>query len=249
MMEKQDISAGVDKNLTKKLHVTDFIRTFAAKFGKVTSIMLPFDSRKSRKFPRISQWLASDAHTYMAWVAPAVLLIRVMREPTWAKCRRVCPRLLFLLIAIMPMAATAQNSLHAKSTRTYKLKNSKTHSTMPQIIKVSGGLFSSGELIRINPSNNSIESSGNGGRSWIPRCTNTSYGTFRDLLLVGREILAVTSRGLFVSTNAARSFSPRCVNTSYGEFLNLQDEGNTLLANTSKGLYYSTNGGRSWVRR
>ncbi len=120
---------------------------------------------------------------------------------------------------------------------------------MPQIIKTGGGLFSSGELIRINPSNNSIESSGNGGRSWIPRCTNTSYGTFRDLLLVGREILVATSRGLYVSTNSARSFSPRCVNSSYGEFINLQDEGNTLLANTSKGLYYSTNGGRSWVRR
>ena len=120
---------------------------------------------------------------------------------------------------------------------------------MPQIIKTGGGLFSKGELLRINPSNNTIESSGNGGRSWSPRCTNASYGTFRDLLLVGREILAVTSRGLYVSTNSARSFSPRCVNTSYGDFLNLQDEGNTLLANTSKGLYYSTNGGRSWVRR
>ena len=120
---------------------------------------------------------------------------------------------------------------------------------MPQIIKIGGGLFSSGELIRINPSNNSIESSGNGGRSWIPRCTNTSYGTFRDLLPVSREILAVTSRGLYVSTNSGRSFSPRCVNSSYGEFLNLQDEGSTLLANTTKGLYYSTNGGRSWVRR
>ena len=250
MMEKQDISAGVDKNLTKKLHVTDFIRTFAAKFGKVTSIMLPFDSRKSRKFPRISQWLASDAHTYMAWVAPAVLLIRGVREPTWTRWRRVCLRLLFLLIAIMPIAATAQNSLHAESIRTYKLKNSKTyHNTMPQIIKVGGGLFSSGELIRINPSNNTIEVSANGGRSWSPRCTNASYGTFRDLLLVGSEILAATSRGLYVSTNAARSFSPRCVNTSYGDFLNLQDEGNTLLANTTKGLYYSTNGGRSWVRR
>ena len=120
---------------------------------------------------------------------------------------------------------------------------------MPQIIKTGGGLFSSGELIRINPSNTSIESSGNGGRSWIPRCTNTSYGTFRDLLPVGHEILAVTSRGLYVSTNSGRSFSPRCVNCSYGEFLNLQDEGSTLLANTTKGLYYSTNGGRSWVRR
>ena len=249
-MEKQDISAGVDKNLTKKLHVTDFIRTFAAKFGKVTSIMLPFDSRKSRKFPRISQWLASDAHTYMAWAAPAVLLIRGVREPTWTRWRRVCLRLLFLLIAIMPMAATAQSNRQAKSTRTYKLKNSKTHSTMPQIIKTGGGLFSKGELLRINPSNNTIESSANGGRSWVIRCNNTSYGTFRDLLAYGREILAATSRGVYVSTNAGRSFSPRCVDTvSYGDFLNLQDEGDTLLANTTRGLYYSTNGGRSWVRR
>ena len=248
------------KNSSKKLHRIDILRKFA--FGMTVirdghrtlrtmiSVTLPFDSRKSRKLKRISQWIANDAHAlYMAWAAPAVLLIRVVREPTWAKYRRVCPRLLFLLIAIMPMAAVSQNSRQTEST-TYKLKNSKTyHNTMPQIIKVGGGLFSKGELIRINPSNNSIESSGNGGRSWIPRCTNTSYGTFRDLLLVGREILAVTSRGLYVSTNSARSFSPRCVNTSYSDFLNLQDEGSTLLANTTRGLYYSTNGGRSWVRR
>lgn len=121
---------------------------------------------------------------------------------------------------------------------------------MPQMIKVGGGLFSKEELLRINPSNNAIEVSTNEGRSWSPRCTNTSYGTFRDLLPVGNEILAATSRGLYVSTNSARGFSPRCTNSSsYGDFLNLQDEVNTLLANTSKGLYYSTNGGRSWVRR
>lgn len=249
------------KNSSKKLHPIDILRKFASgmavvsdclrtlRTSKMISITLPFDSRKSRKLKRISQWIASDAHTYMAWAAPAVLLIRVVREPTWAKYRRVCPRLLFLLFAIVPMAATSQTSSQAKSA-IYKQKNSKTHHTMPQIIKVGGGLFSKGELLRINPSNNTIEMSTNGGRSWIPRCTNTSYGTFRDLLLVGREILATTSRGLFVSTNAARSFSPRCTNTSsYGDFLNLQDEGSTLLANTSKGLYYSTNGGRSWVRR
>ena len=250
------------KNSSKKLHPIDILRKFASgmavvsdclrtlRTSKMISITLPFDSRKSRKLKRISQWIASDAHTlyHRAWAAPAVLLIRVVREPTWAKYRRVCPRLLFLLIAIMPMAAVSQNSRQTEST-TYKPKNSKTHHTMPQIIKVGGGLFSKGELIRINPSNNTIEVSTNGGRSWSPRCTNTSYGTFRDLLLVGREILAATSRGLYVSTNSARSFSPRCVNASYGEFLNLQDEGNTLLANTSKGLYYSTNGGRSWVRR
>ena len=248
------------KNSSKKLHPIDILRKFASgmavvsdclrtlRTSKMISITLPFDSRKSRKLKRISQWIASDAHTYMAWAAPAVLLIRVVREPTWAKYRRVCSRLLFLLIAIMPMAATSQTSSQAKSA-IYKPKNSKTHHTMPQIIKVGGGLFSKGELIRINPSNNTIEVSTNEGRSWSPRCTNASYGTFRDLLPVGREILATTSRGLFVSTNAARSFSPRCVNTSYGEFINLQDEGSTLLANTSKGLYYSTNGGRSWVRR
>lgn len=248
------------KNLSKKLHHNDILHKFAfgmtvIRDGRRTlrtmiSVTLPFDSRKSRKLKRISQWIASDAHAlYMAWAAPAVLLIRVVREPTWAKCRRVCPRFLFLLIAIMPVAAVSQNSRQAEST-TYKPKNSKTyHNTMPQIIKTGGGLFSKEELLRINPSNNAIEVSTNEGRSWSPRCTNASYGTFRDLLLVGREILAATSRGLYVSTNAARSFSPRCVNTSYGDFLNLQDEGNTLLANTSKGLYYSTNGGRSWVRR
>lgn len=249
------------KNSSQKLHAIDILRKFASgmavvsdclrtlRTSKMISITLPFDSRKSRKLKRISQWIASDAHTYMAWAAPAVLLIRVVREPTWAKYRRVCSRLLFLLFAIMPMAAVSQNSRQTEST-TYKLKNSKTyHNTMPQIIKTGGGLFSKGELLRINPSNNSIESSGNGGRSWIPRCTNASYGTFRDLLLVGREILAATSRGLYVSTNSGRSFSPRCVNSSYGDFINLQDEGNTLLANTTKGLYYSTNGGRSWVRR
>ena len=281
---KEKTSAGAVRKLSKKLHRNDILRKFA--FGMtvirdgrrtlrtMTSVTLPFDSRKSRKFTenlaapgnlktkfslralagflkRISQWIASDAHIlyYRAWAAPAVLLIRVVREPTWAKCRRVCPRLLFLLIAIMPMAAVSQSSRQTEST-TYKLKNSKTyHNTMPQIIKTGGGLFSKGELLRINPSNNTIEVSTNGGRSWSPRCTNASYGTFRDLLLVGREILAATSRGLYVSTNAARSFSPRCVNSSYGDFLNLQDEGNTLLANTSKGLYYSTSGGRSWVRR
>lgn len=121
---------------------------------------------------------------------------------------------------------------------------------MPQIIKIGGGLFSKGELLRINSRNNTIESSSSEGRSWVVRCAdNASYGTFRDLLSVGREILAATSKGIYVSTNLARSFSPRCINGSYGDFINLQDDGHTLLANTTRGLYYSTNSGRSWVRR
>ena len=128
---KEKTSAGAARNLSKKLHAIDILRKFAIGKAVTTdclrtlrirmiSITLPFDSRKSRKLKRISQRIASDAHAlYMAWATPAVLLIRVVREPTWAKCRRVCPRLLFILIAIMPMAATAQSNRQAKSTRTY----------------------------------------------------------------------------------------------------------------------------------
>lgn len=123
--------------------------------------------------------------------------------------------------------------------------NIKTVSLMPQIIKVGGRQFSKREQLRTNLSGNTIALFTSEGRSWSPRCTNGSYGIFRDLLLVGREILAATSCGLYASTNSARSFSPRCVNSSYGDFINLQKDGNTLLANTTKGLYYSTNGGRS----
>ena len=120
----------------------------------------------------------------------------------------------------------------------------KQYHSMPQIVNLGR------ELVRINPAKNSIEYSQNGGRSWVMRCSNGSYGTFRDLLVYGRELLACTSKGLYVSTNEGRSFAPRCTNTSsYGDFLNLQDAGTELLANTSKGLYYSRNEGRSWVRR
>ena len=108
-MKKQHISAGADKNFFKKLEATDIFRKFAngtltlcvcfQTLRKVISITLPFDSRKSRTLKRISQWTVSDAHTlyyYLAWAAPAVLLIRVVREPTWAKCRRVGSRLLYV---------------------------------------------------------------------------------------------------------------------------------------------------------
>ena len=115
---------------------------------------------------------------------------------------------------------------------------------MPQLINLGN------ELLRINTAKNTIEYSQIGGRSWVTRCNSTSYGTFIDLLQVGREILACTSKGLYASQNDGRSFSPRCTNTSsYGDFLNLQENGNELLANTSKGLYYSRNEGRSWVKR
>lgn len=115
---------------------------------------------------------------------------------------------------------------------------------MPQMIKTSGGPFSHGEFLRINTQKNYIESSENGGISWAPRCTNaTSYGKFRDLLEVDREIIAATSKGIYVSNNWGRSWSSRCTNSFYGDFLNLQSDGRYLLANTSMGLYYSNNKG------
>lgn len=119
----------------------------------------------------------------------------------------------------------------------------KKYNVMPQIVNLGR------ELVRINVQKNSVECSQNGGRSWVTRCSNASYGTFRDLLEYDGELLACTSKGLYVSTNGGRSFAPRCTNSSYGEFLNLQESGSELLANTTKGLYYSRNGGRSWVRR
>ena len=115
---------------------------------------------------------------------------------------------------------------------------------MPQLIHIGN------EHLRINIAKNTIEYSQNGGRSWVTRCSNASYGTFIDLLPFGREILACTSKGLYASQNDGRSFSPRCTNTSsYGDFLSLQENGSELLANTSKGLYYSRNEGRGWVKR
>lgn len=115
---------------------------------------------------------------------------------------------------------------------------------MPQLIYIGN------EHLRINSAKNTIEHSQNGGRSWVTRCSNTSYGTFIDLLPFGREILACTSKGLYASQNEGRSFSPRRTNTSsYGDLLSLQENGSELLANTTKGLYYSRNEGRSWVRR
>ena len=119
----------------------------------------------------------------------------------------------------------------------------KKYNVMPQIVNLGR------ELVRINVQKNSVECSQNGGRSWVTRCSNASYGTFRDLLEYDGELLACTSKGLYVSTNDGRSFAPRCTNCSYGEVLNLQESGSELLANTMKGLYYSRNGGRSWVRR
>ena len=104
------------------------------------------------------------------------------------------------------------------------------------------------EMIRIGVKNR-IDRSTNGGTSLSSLYTGSSCGEFRDLLPYGNELLAVTSKGVYVSKNAGLSWSSRCTSSSYGEFLSLADSGKELLATTSKGLYRSTNGGLSWSKK
>ena len=105
------------------------------------------------------------------------------------------------------------------------------------------------EIIRINPQRNSIEYSTTGGRTWNTRYFGSNPGEFFDLLDFGAEILACTSKGVYVSDNDGRTWRSRYFGSACGDFYELALDGKEILATTSRGLYYSTNGGRTWSRR
>ncbi|MBP7359446.1 MAG: hypothetical protein KA955_08930 [Prevotella sp.] len=105
------------------------------------------------------------------------------------------------------------------------------------------------EMIRINSQKNVIEYSTNGGRSWAPRYIGSFCGIFSDLYQYGKELLACTTKGLYVSTNEGRSWTIRYTGSFCGTFLQLSTDGRYLLATTSNGLYCSTNDGKSWTKR
>lgn len=67
------------------------------------------------------------------------------------------------------------------------------------------------ELIRINPKDSKkIEVSTNDGRTWNSCYGGSSLqGNFQDLTDNGKEILASTEKGLFVSKNAGRTWNKR----------------------------------------
>lgn len=66
------------------------------------------------------------------------------------------------------------------------------------------------ELLRICPSNKQkIEYSTNDGRSWNIRFFGGNEGDFVDLTDNGKEVLAMTSKGLYYSTNDCRSWNKR----------------------------------------
>lgn len=114
---------------------------------------------------------------------------------------------------------------------------------MPQIVTYGR------ELLRINMQKNSIEYSSNGGRAWLNRFCMSSVGTFRDLLVMGTEVFAATSKGLYSSRNGGASWTSRYCNSGVGEFLSLAPDGSEMLATTTKGLYASRNQGLTWERR
>lgn len=66
------------------------------------------------------------------------------------------------------------------------------------------------ELIRISPKDkHKIEYSTNDGRSWNSRYSSSSCGDFSDINDNGKEILGMTSKGLYYSTNEGRSWNKR----------------------------------------
>ena len=66
------------------------------------------------------------------------------------------------------------------------------------------------EIIRICPSNKQkIECSTNDGRSWSTRYLSSACGDFTEFTDNGKEILGMTSKGLYYSTSEGRSWSKR----------------------------------------
>ncbi|MGX9985803.1 hypothetical protein [Soonwooa purpurea] len=67
------------------------------------------------------------------------------------------------------------------------------------------------ELIRISPKDaKKIEYSITSGRNWNTRYNgSSSVGEFSDLSDNGKEILGITSKGLYYSTNEGRSWIKR----------------------------------------
>jgi hypothetical protein len=66
------------------------------------------------------------------------------------------------------------------------------------------------EMIRINPTNKTkIEYSTTEGRTWFVRYISSNSGDFNDLTDTGKEIIAMTTKGLYYSTTDGRSWFKR----------------------------------------
>lgn len=115
---------------------------------------------------------------------------------------------------------------------------------MPQIVTIGD------ELIRINPSNNRIERSSNGGRSWITNYSGSYCGEFLDLLEFDGKLFACTDKGVYCSSNSGASWMAKCTSSIAKSLTSLQDGGREIIGMTNDGhIYASSNNGASWIRR
>lgn len=101
---------------------------------------------------------------------------------------------------------------------------------MPQLVTCGS------EFLRINAQKNSIEYSSNGGRTWHNRFCMSSVGTFRDLLVMGADLFAATSKGLYWSRNGGATWVTRYNNSAVGEFQTLATDGAVLLQVRPRGF-------------
>ena len=66
-----------------------------------------------------------------------------------------------------------------------------------------------GDLIRINSTDKSIETSKDGGRTWRLRYRGSMFGTFLDLNDAGTEIIATTTMGVYASVDGGYTWRKR----------------------------------------
>lgn len=67
-----------------------------------------------------------------------------------------------------------------------------------------------GDLIRICPDNpHRIEYARNNATIWVPRYTGTFYGEFLDLTATPTELIAITSKGTYISRNGGVAWIKR----------------------------------------
>ena len=106
------------------------------------------------------------------------------------------------------------------------------------------------ELIRINPSNNRIESSTTDGRTWTTRYSGSYCGSFLDLVEFDGKIVALTDKGIYCSTSKGATWMAKYTGSYAQSFVNIQDGGGELIAMTEDGhIYVSASGGATWMRR
>ena len=116
---------------------------------------------------------------------------------------------------------------------------------MPQLISAGNKLF------RVNPRENRVEISYNGGILWVGRSRmGKMFGKLKDLLFFHGRIFALTETGIWFSENEAATWGRKGSGKLVQSFIALLDGGNDLLALSEDGcMYRSYNEGACWARR